>query len=58
MFAPTFEPIVLPKTTAPSPALFVLCGCQIREIKAAPAALPNREYAKCSFPASFLAMNV
>ena len=40
---PTSIPILVPKLTAPSPALVVLGGCQIREMNALRAALPKRE---------------
>jgi hypothetical protein len=33
--------MIMPNVTAPSPAVFVLCGCQILEMNAAPAAPPT-----------------
>ena len=49
--------MVVPKFTAASPDEFVLRGCQIREMKDAPAAPPKREKARWSSPAAFFAVN-
>ena len=51
-FMPAFVPMEIPKLLAPSAAELSLLGCQVREIKAAPAPLPSRENEKYCLPLS------
>src|SRR5438093_959582 len=50
---PAPAPMLIPKLLAPAPGVATLRGSQAREMKAAPAALPIREYANPRPPLSW-----